>query len=110
MENKSEILQKENFEKLVELGIQPWEAVKIRKVFIDYGIENRNVFLVSKDGKYFKNKNVPNMAFNTEKEAVFAEHLFNLNPDMSQDEKMTAFSVVLKLMGVETESTFNRKK
>lgn len=110
--NKEEIALKqlEAFEFLKENGIKTSDVVRIRKIFIDYGISFQNDFKIKKDNhNSFTNVNVKNIAFDNEKDAIFFEHLQNYATEStSKQDLMTVFSIVNKLLNHNNEWTFNK--
>lgn len=96
------------FHKLREKGFTVKEAVDIRKAFMDFGVDEHKAQQIVRDGEFYKNKDVSGYLFHTEQEAVFAGHLFALMPqDTKKDNAMTVFSIILKLLNIESEWSFN---
>ena len=110
--NKEEITLKqlEAFEFLKENGIKGFDVVRIRKIFIDYGILFQNEFKIKKDKfNTYTNVNVKNMGFDNEKDAIFFEHLQNYATEgTSKQDLNTVFSIVNKLLNHKNGWTFNK--
>jgi len=88
-------------------GFSFTERHRIRKAFMDFGVQNHASQTIQKDGEYYKNVNVPGYLFSTEAEARFAEAMLKMAPEgADKDKVLQVMSITIRLLGVDSEWSF----
>ena len=97
----------EAWKMLEEKGFTIQERMKIRKAFMDFGVDISESSKIKKDGingEYFKNENVEGYLFSNEKEAIFVEHLFKFVPENADKDKvLEIMSIIIKLFDIKSD-------
>jgi hypothetical protein len=104
------------FKLLTEKGLTVGERMKVRKAFIEWGESfPRNVETKRQRGseEQYYISTIPALSgvgFGTEKEAEFFNALYELSPESDKQKLLTVLGIVTKLLGVESDYSFEPKK
>lgn len=104
------------FKLLAEKGLTLGERMKVRNAFAEWGESfPRNVETRRPRGseeKYYIST-IPalaNIGFGTEREVEFFNALYELSPESDKQKLLTVLGIVTKLLGVESDYSFEHKK
>lgn len=114
------IERNERYEKAFNLlrarGFKFGEVMQVRKAFIEWGESfPRNVETKRQRGteEQYYISTIPALSgvgFGTEKEAEFFNALYELSPESDKHKLLTVLGIVTKLLGVESDYSFEPKK